>query len=148
MIKTYRGLLADGGQDKIRLKTNDGKTGYRIFKFQIMANEPGEDQYESTVKIYKEEQSTINNTVNFSDNTLLGAAVWQSGNTQGGQDALWIPLITIFDSEIFNQDIYITHSETDGSNPINYYMELEQVILNENQTTMATLQSLRQIAEK
>ena len=145
MIKTFRGLIADGGQDTIVLHTNDGSTGYRIVKFQIMANEPGEDQHESTVKIYKVTQTTINNTVDFSDNTLLGVAVWQSGNAPGGADALWVPLITIFDSEIFNQDIYVTHSETDGSNPINYYIELEQVKLDLGENTVATLKDIRNV---
>ena len=36
MIKSYRGLIADGAQDRIPLHTNDGKTGYKIVKFQIM----------------------------------------------------------------------------------------------------------------
>jgi len=147
-IKSFRGVLADGGQETIRLHTNNGSTGYRIVKFQVMTTEPGEHQHESTVKIYKIEQSTIDNTVNFSDNTLLGVAVWESGNAPGGQDALWIPLITIFDKEIFNQDIYVTHSETDGSNPINYYIELEQVKLDLNENTVATLKDIRNISSQ
>jgi len=148
MIKTFRGLIADGGQQEINLHTNDGKTGYRIVKLQLMPNEPGEDQHESTVKIYTKFQNPatnpVNNTVDFSDITLVAAAVWQSGNTQGGQDALWVPLITIFDNETFNQDIYVTHSETDGTNPINYYIELEQVPLDLNESTVATLQNIRE----
>jgi len=146
MIKTFRGLIADAAQDTIVLHTNDGSTGYRIVKFQIVPNEPGEDQHESTVKIYKVSQTTFNNTVDFSDNTLLGVAVWQSGNATGGQDALWVPLITIFDHEIFNQDIYITHSETDGNNPINYYIELEQVKLDLSENTVATLKDIRNLS--
>ena len=146
MIKTFRGLIADAAQDTIVLHTNDGSTGYRIVKFQIVPNEPGEDQHESTVKIYKVSQTTFNNTVDFSDNTLLGVAVWNSGNATGGQDALWVPLITIFDHEIFNQDIYITHSETDGNNPINYYIELEQVKLDLSENTVATLKDIRNLS--
>jgi len=143
MIKTFRGQIVDGGQDTIVLHTNDGSMGYRIVKLQIVANEPGEDQHESTVKIYKVNQTTINNTVDFNDNTLLGVAVWQSGNAAGGSDAIWVPLITIFDKEIFNQDIYVTHSETDGSNPINYYLELEQVKLDLGENTVATLKNIK-----
>ena len=73
-IKTFRGLIADGTQDTIVLHTNDGSTGYRIVKFKISQNEPGQADIESTVKIYKIPQTVINNTVDFSDNTLLGVA--------------------------------------------------------------------------
>ena len=40
MIKSYKGSLPDGGQDRIRLATIKGKVGYRIVKFQIIAEEP------------------------------------------------------------------------------------------------------------
>ena len=30
MIKTFRGILADGDQNKIRLTTKKGKIGYKI----------------------------------------------------------------------------------------------------------------------
>jgi hypothetical protein len=146
VVKTYRGLLADGAQDKIPLSTRDGSVGYRIVKLQIVTSEPGEDQHESTVKIYKKEQTTINNTVDFTDNDLLGVSIWQSGNATGGQDAIWVPLATIFDQEIFNQDIYVTHSETDGSNPMNYYLELEQIKLDHTQNMSATLKAIRNSA--
>ena len=45
-IKTFRGLLADGGQDTIVLHTNDGSTGYRIVKFQLMPDAPGTVEHE------------------------------------------------------------------------------------------------------
>ena len=35
-IISFRGLMADGGIDTIPLQTNNGLTGYRITKFQIM----------------------------------------------------------------------------------------------------------------
>jgi len=142
MIKTYRGLLGDGGQDKIRLKTNDGKTGYRIVKFQAISNAPAGNSPEAVIQIWKVPQTASTYNIDFNDQTLLGAIFYENSNSVvyfGGNTI-------IFDSEIFNQDIYITCASTDGS--INYYLELEQVMLNDNQTTMATLQSLRQIAEK
>jgi hypothetical protein len=143
MIKTFRGLLADGAQQRIRLSTNQGLIGYQIKKFELMPNEPGEDQHESTVKVYSVEQSSVDNTVNFDSPTLLAVAIWQSGNAPGGSDALWVPLATIFDNKVINQDIFVTHSETDGSNPINYYLELEQVKLDINEATVATLKDMR-----
>jgi hypothetical protein len=142
-ILSYRGLLADGGQDTILLSTKKGEVGYRIHRFELMPNEPGEDQHESTVMIWKDFQSTINNTVDFSDNRLLACSIWQSGNAPGGADALWVPHTSIFDQEIFNQDVYVTHSETDGSNPINYYIEIEVIKLDESQAMVATLKDIR-----
>ena len=75
-IKTFRGLIADSTQDTIVLHTNDGSTGYRIVKFQIMNPEAGASasELESTVKIYKTPQTTIDAQVDFSENILLAAA--------------------------------------------------------------------------
>jgi len=141
-IISYRGLIADGGQDTINLHTNDGKTGYKVVKFQVMTSEPGDHQQESTVKIYKIPQSTVDNTIDFSDNTLLGAAIWQAGNVTGS-DTIHVPSVVVFDNEIFNQDIYVTHSEIDNNNPVNYYIELEQVDLTEDQALIAIVKNLR-----
>jgi len=144
MIKTYRGRLADGGQDKIRLKTNKGEIGYRIVKFEIMGVTENEN-YEASVKIFSLFQSAVTTTVDFTDGDLLAAALYHDYSTATIPSNQTI----IFDNVIFNQDIYVTYAEVTGSGPVlNYYIELEQLKLNENQTTMATLQSLRQIAEK
>jgi hypothetical protein len=143
MIKTFRGQLTDGAQDTINLKTNDGSMGYRIVKFQGLTNEPGQNDYESTLKIYKIEQTAFNNTVDFSDNTLLG--VWFGEGTASGTASS--TFTTIFDREIFNQDIYITHSDTASSSVCNYYIELEQVKLNLNENTVATLKDIRNSTE-
>ena len=52
-------------------------------------------------------------------------------------------MITIFDNTIVNQDIYITHSDIVGTTPCNYYLELEQVKLDLNENTVATLKDIR-----
>jgi len=56
MIKSYRGLLADGTQDLIRLKSPDGMTGYRVVKFQLFPAFIGStttgSEYESLVQIH------------------------------------------------------------------------------------------------
>jgi len=140
MIKTFRGLLADGGQDRINLHTNDGKIGYRIVKFQLMPYEMGSSSNEHTVQIFKEEQTAVVATIDFSDSRLIGAAT-TTNNPNGYQ----YPPSTqvIFDNEIFNQDIFITHVETSLAEPVNYYIELEQMPLDLNEATVATLQSIR-----
>jgi len=139
MIKTYRGLLADGAQEKIPLSTKDGSVGYRIVKFQIMGIVHGEQDTEHTVKIYKTLQTTINNDVNFTDSDLLAAGYI----TEGQSIAYPVSTIIIFDIEIFNQDIFITAEDTIGSRGINYYLELEQMKLDHTQNMSATLKAIR-----
>jgi len=139
VVKTFRGLLADGGQDRIRLQTIKGKVGYRIIKFQIVQEEPGQASIESTVKIYKTEQSTIDNNVNFTDSDLLAVAYFANGTITQRFDT-----IIIFDNEIFNQDIYVTHEDTDGSAGSNYYLELEVVPLDDAGAEYTTLKDMRQ----
>ena len=143
MIKTFRGLLANGAEDTIALHTIDGSTGYRITKFQIMGHDFLYNNQESCVKVTKIPFSTIDAKIDLSNNTLLAVGVWTSHSTAGTYPE---DQNIIFDQEVFNQDIYVSHFETD-SQKCNYYIELKQVMLNENETTMATLQSLRQVAE-
>ena len=144
-IKTFRGLIADGGQDTIVLHTNNGSTGYKIVKFDIFPNKPGTEQSESTVQIFKIKQSSVSTTaseVNFSSQTLLAAGFY--GKSAGVDNAE--TKITLFDNEVFNQDIYITHTETAGSQAVNYYIELEQVKLDLNENTVATLKDIRNLS--
>jgi len=148
MIKTYRGALADGGQDQIRLRTNRGDIGYRIRKFQVIAQAPGTVNVEAVVKVYKVKQATaaIDGTINFTDGDLLAATYYTGQDNHAYLESVIGPII--FDQEIFNQDIYITSVDVDSATSMNYYLELEQVKLNDNESTMATLQSLRTVASK
>jgi len=140
MIKTFRGLLTDGAQDTIVLHTNDGSIGYRIVKFQIMGNNPGSTGYEHIVKIYKTAQTgATTETIDFSDQTLLAAAFLQEHDSNAYVSSHEV----IFDQEIFNQDIYITHKDTEGALAVNYYIELEQIKLDLSESTVATLKDIR-----
>jgi hypothetical protein len=141
MIKTFRGRLASGGQDTIRLATNNGLTGYRILKFQGIGVEPGTTVMEHTVKLYKFEQDTINNAVDFDDQSLL-AVCYINDNASRQLD---LHNAVIFDSEIFNQDIFITCEDTAGDpvSAMNYYIELEQVTLDVGEAAVATLKDMR-----
>jgi hypothetical protein len=49
----------------------------------------------------------------------------------------------MFDHEIFNQDIFVTHNDNEGSLAINYYLELEVIKLDESQAMVATLKDIR-----
>ena len=61
---------------------------------------------QSVLKIYKVEQTTIDDDIDFSDNRLLGAIYF----TKNDDTKYPIVQSTIFDNEVFNQDIYITHT--------------------------------------
>ena len=144
VVKTFRGQLADGGQDHIRLQTIKGKVGYRVVKFALFPNRPGTTSHvESVGLIFKNEQTTVptaNSTVDFTDTDLLAAAYLADdvNNTSG-------PLqIVIFDQEIFNQDIYLTHTDEAGTAKINYYLELEVIPLTDHGAEFTTLKDMRQ----
>jgi hypothetical protein len=140
MIKTFRGLIADGGQLRLNLHTNDGKTGYRIVNFRITPEKPATFQT-STIMIWKKEQTTVPTVtalVDFSDSIMLAVANYVFNSGEGA-----INDQVIFDNETFNQDIFITHTEEIAALNCNYYIELEQVKLDLNEATVATLTSIR-----
>jgi archaellum component FlaF (FlaF/FlaG flagellin family) len=146
-IKTFRGLLAHNSQDTIVLHTNDGSMGYRIVKLNIIANQPFTADQWNVLKIYKVPQTTVDEVIDFSDQTLLGCGIIaMDANVGSGYYGMYQEHI-IFDGEIFNQDIYITHQDMKGNNkPVNYYIELEQVKLDLNENTVATLKDIRNLS--
>jgi len=141
MIKTFRGLLADGAQDRIRLSTIKGKVGYRIVKFQVLTGSPADTAPESIVQIWKTEQTTVTAKINFTDSDLLAAAFYNQDATA----ANIVSQVIIFDTEIFNQDIYIAHIDdnTGSATNCNYYLELEVVPLDDAGAEFTTLKDLR-----
>jgi len=141
MIKTFRGILEDGGQDRIRLQTIKGKVGYRIVKLELIPESPMAADGEHVIKIYIEEQSTLTATVNFTDSSLLAAAT--IGNETDGK-LYPININIIFDRETFNQDIYLTHVDNHGATSCNYYLELEVIPLDDAGAEYTTLKDLRQ----
>ena len=144
MIKTFRGLIVSDAQDTILLHTNDGSVGYRIVHFSVMSTAPGAIEAANAVKIYKVSQTTITDTIDFSDQTLLAAADFrQHTNENYGITGN----VIMFEREIFNQDIYITNKEqSQNVGALNYYIELEQIKLDINANTVATLKDMRNTA--
>ena len=140
VVKTYRGLLADGGQERIRLSTIQGKVGYRIVKFQIFPNNPGTQSGEYVMKTYKVEQTAVDNVIDFSDQTLLAASYYTDQNAPSTTPG---EIVTVFDQEVFNQDIYITYIDTDGSESTNYYLELEIIPLTDQGAEYTTMKDIR-----
>jgi hypothetical protein len=134
-IKSFRGRIADGAQQLIRLSTRDGMQGYKINKFQLfpVVQDSAKD---SLVCIHSVEPAAVTTSADFDNPTLLGAAILFNGTYE-------IQSTVVFDNVVFNQDIWITNYDSIGSNAMNFYLELEQVRLNENAQTVATLKDIR-----
>lgn len=141
MIKSFRGRLTDGEQERIRLHTNDGLTGYKIVKFQIMDSEPGVSvDVEHVVKVYTKEQDSITGTIDFRDPLLLAAGFSKLGN---GPSELLAETI-IFDNMTVNQDVFVTALDNSAANgTVNYYIEMERVKLSHDEAAVATLKDMR-----
>lgn len=147
-IKSFRGLLVDGGSDTISLHTNTGSTGYRIVKFNLFPTTVGDVTQESVCMIWKVEQTSVPTTgatTDFSDNTMLAAGAFTVGSGTASYQQSPSYQYIIFDQEVFNQDIYVTHTDNGGTNALNYYLELEQVRLDMNENTVATLKDIRNV---
>ena len=123
-IKTFRGKIADGDFETIHLSGGEIGDGFKIVKLELMPNEPGGTTSESVVQIFTVPQSAAVATIDFSDDTLLAAAFMATSDSH----VYPVKDITIFDQEVINQDLYLTHQNTGGTTaPVNYYIELEQV---------------------
>ena len=142
-IKSFRGNIASGGIDTVPLSTNDGSVGYRIKALRVIGSDPVNNEDEGVIKVFTVPQTTATSTVDFSDNTLLAVGVWTSRATSRSY-----PLNEniYFDNVTFNQDIYITSLESVTGNALNYYIELEQIKLDLNENTVATLKDIRNLA--
>ena len=147
-IKSFRARIDHDTQDTISLHTNDGAMGYRIVKLAAMPENPfAAADKEIVIKIYKVEQTAQDGVINFSDQTLLAAATYS--DSDGSSTPITQTTDTvIFDNEVFNQDIYVTYVDKHGSQAANYYIELEQIRLDLNQNTVATLKDIRNITSQ
>jgi len=138
MIKSFRGRIADTEIETIPLHTNNGSQGYKIKKFECMAD--GFGNAEMVLKIYSVPQAAGTNTIDFSDQTLIGACmISQSSSGEANPENS----VIIFDNVTFNQDIYITAAVSSSADLINYHIELELVKLDLNENTVATLKNIR-----
>ena len=125
-VHSFRGLLADGGQDEINLERSNVNLAYRVIKFQAISSNPGLEQHESVLKIYREEQTSITGTVDLTDPDVLAVINYTSGNISSEIYFMSV----IMDNVLFSRNIYVTHAENDGTSSINYYIEIEEVPVN------------------
>jgi len=120
-VHSFRGLLADGGQDKINLERQNVNIAYRIVKFALFPGDPpGTTPRDSAVSIWREEQSSVVVGVDFTNTDLLGAGLWFNGTYETDD-------VVIFDNILFSRNIYVTHFDSIGSGAMNYYIEIEEV---------------------
>jgi len=121
-VHSFRGLLVNEGQDRIRIQGPVGAIAWRITKFQVMPINANETT-ETVVKIYRETQSSVTTAVDFNEEDLLGAAIINDSTDPGQPPAG----IVIFDNALFSRNIYVTQKGHDATPNINYYIELEEV---------------------
>jgi len=144
MIKTFRGLMETGDITRLCVHTNDGKTGYKIVKFEATPYDPAAHTIEGIFKVFTQVQTLGTEIIDWSDNTMIASLYltnYDNPGSQMGESSI------IVDDAIFNQDLYITFvSKFTNTYPANYYIELEQMPLDLNESTVATLQSLRSSA--
>jgi len=121
-VHSFRGLLGDGDQRKIRIQGSVGAIAWRITKFEVIGPD-GNTNFEHVVKIYREEQSSITTAIDFTEDELLAAAIICEDNSRS---ILNQPVI-IFDNSLFVRNIYVCSKGHDNSADVNYYIELEEV---------------------
>ena len=124
-IKTFRGRIPDSNQDKIFLAGGESDIGYKIVKIMLMPKQPGVQSSENVVKVFSKKQAIadISGEIDLRDDTILAAAVYES-EPSSYSDYKYV----ILDDKVINQDIYITNDDVrGGGEPINYYLELEEV---------------------
>lgn len=139
MNKTFSGLLADEDIQTIRLSTNKGLIGYRIKEFKAIFENPAGLNAEAVLKVYTVKPDSADALINFDDPSLIGAIFIENNNSAtyfGGQTI-------VFENVTFNQDIYVTYEDNAAGHKCNYYLELEQIKLNDNEATLATLKDMR-----
>tara|TARA_Y100001937_G_C7118662_1_gene331411 strand:- start:1483 stop:1911 length:429 start_codon:yes stop_codon:yes gene_type:complete len=139
MIKTFKGKMAHLDILRIRLSTPDGKTGYKIRKFQAIGVNPAGTTQKSTLQCFTnlDPGYTATTAINFDNPRLLGVVYYETNSGTADFGGVTI----IFDDTKFNQDIFVTHAS--GGDDVNFYLELEQVSLTENEATVATLKDMR-----
>jgi len=127
-VHSFRGMLEDTGQRKIRIQGPVGDRAWRVTKFQTVSNQntAGGVSGEHWVMIWREEQATVSSTtpnINFENDELLGVN-WSPNNAERP-----FANAIIFDNALFSRNIYVTHMDIGGSESCNYYIELEEVKL-------------------
>ena len=148
MKKTFKGLIADQTQIQLRLSTNNGLTGYKIVKLvlfpQFIGSSTAGSEYESLLNVYTTEQTNTSGiSTNYDDPTLIASATYFSEVSGSPAYIIGSNTDVVFDNKTVNQDIFVAHKDSQADVACNYYIELEQVKLDLNEATVATLKDMR-----
>jgi hypothetical protein len=130
-------------KSKFNKMVSSGMKTVRASKLELFPAKFGYLDQESTVTIFKTQGNTISSEVDFSNQDLIAASCLSSDNAETSP----LNLSSVFDGEVFNQDIEICHNDGHAdANPVNYYLELEKVSLDLHQASAATLKNIRNSA--
>ena len=144
-VHSFRGFMIDGAQDMIDIEGSVGSIAWRITKFELMVTTPGAADVESCVKIFREEQSSVTNTINFGDAELLAAGyTMDSGSVANFR----LPSTVIFDNALFVRNIWVTNFAASGSASCNYYIELEEVTISAAGKAQLALAAARRTGDR
>jgi len=141
--------MIDESIDTILLHTNDGSKGYRIVDFQAIGSDPGNKTYEVVLKIFTTPQTaTPTGDIDFNDQELIAVLYYLNNPATDNLSEMQI----LYDNMVFNQDLYITCQDSHNTPSTadvrtNYQLKLEQVSLDLNENTVATLKDIRNIAQ-
>ena len=119
MNKSFKGAIQADSSQTIKLSTNNGLTGYKIKKLNVIGQQPSALDQESTFKIFTVPDKAVTSTIDFGDPTMLAVIFYETDDTATLSDNQNI----IFDNVIFNQDIHLTMKGT-ASTSLNYHIEL------------------------
>lgn len=149
MIKTFKGLIQDKSQVQLNLSTNRGLIGYKMLKLilfpQFVGSSTAGSEYESLLNVYTVKQTdTAGISTNYDNPTLIASATYFSEVSGSPAYVIGSNTDLVVDNKIFNQDIFLVHENFHNDNAaINYYVELEQIKLDLNEATVATLKDMR-----
>ena len=124
-VKTFRDKIENAGQHIIPLAGGDSDIGYRVHKLELMTTDPGNASQDLVLKIYSVKQTSVPSssaTIDFSEDDLIAAGYFAQATSDFSHRQT-----VVFDREIFNQDLYVTFTDNDGSDACNYYIELEEI---------------------
>jgi len=124
-MHSFKGLLGVGEQQRIRIQGSVGAIAWRITKFQVISYDVGNITVENVVKIYREEQTSIVTTVDFNEDELLAVASFHNALTVADPSSVTV----IFDNALFVRNLWVSQntSISEGTEKMNYYIELEEV---------------------
>tara|TARA_Y100000361_G_C11043362_1_gene281136 strand:- start:165 stop:605 length:441 start_codon:yes stop_codon:yes gene_type:complete len=139
-IKTFKGQIEKGTTKKIHLSTSDGLTGYKVTKFHGLPADVESGSNEAALQLYTNEGNAVTTAINFDNPEFLGCFIFIRDQ---GTVAITSDFV-VFDHQIVNQDLFVTYDDGQGSaTAFNFYLELEQVKLNINESTFTTLKNIR-----